>query len=146
MTALVLVAARGMAGAETTTWWSWQEPQARVLPTGDLEWAPKTFEFKPGESIRYIDFESGDDTHDGISKQTPWKHHPWDPSAVGKAAACKGLHTYVFKQGITYRGELNATESGTAKAPIILTSRPVLGPRSGGHFRFRGCEGVEKGG
>ena len=32
--------------------WSWQEPHARVLPTGDLEWAPQPFEFKAGASIR----------------------------------------------------------------------------------------------
>ena len=71
------------------------------------------FEFKAGESIRYIDFESGNDANDGHSKQTPWKHHPWDPNATGQAAACKGAHTYVFKQGVDYRGELNANESGT---------------------------------
>ena len=107
--------------------WSWQEPQAKVLPTGDLEWAPKPFEFKAGESVRYIDFESGNDANDGLSKQTPWKHHPWDPNAAGKAAACKGVHTYVFKQGVVYRGELNANESGTADAPIILTRDPSWG-------------------
>src|SRR6185312_414921 len=65
--------------------WSWQQPQAKVLPTGDLEWAPQAFEFKPGGAIRYIDFDSGNDAKDGLSKQTAWKHHPWDPNAVGNA-------------------------------------------------------------
>ena len=50
-----------------------------MLPTGDLEWAPQPFEFKAGESVRYIDFDGGNDANDGTSKQTPWKHHPWDP-------------------------------------------------------------------
>jgi hypothetical protein len=110
-----------------TARWSWQEPQARVLPTGDLEWAPKPFEFKAGESARYIDFESGNDKNDGLSTQTSWKHHPWDPNAEGQAKACKGAHTYVFKQGVVYRGELDANESGTQAAPIILTRDPSWG-------------------
>jgi hypothetical protein len=98
-----------------------------VLPTGDLEWAPKPFEFKAGESARYIDFESGNDKNDGLSTQTSWKHHPWDPNAEGQAKACKGAHTYVFKQGVVYRGELDANESGTQAAPIILTRDPSWG-------------------
>ena len=107
--------------------WPWQEPQCQVLPTGDLEWAPQPFEFKAGEAIRYIDFASGSDSSDGASKQTAWKHHPWDPNAAGQAKACKGPHTYVFKQGVIYRGELEANESGTAAAPIVLTRDPSWG-------------------
>jgi hypothetical protein len=126
-TLALLVAAHGVVNAQNVAKWSWQEPQAKVLPTGDLEWAPKAFEFKAGESVRYIDFESGNDANDGLSKQTPWKHHPWDPNAAGKAKACMGMQTYVFKQGVDYRGELNANESGTEAAPIILTRDPSWG-------------------
>jgi hypothetical protein len=125
VTALTLM--RGVASAQTAPRWSWQEPQAKVLPTGDLELMPKPFEFKPGDSTRYIDFESGNDANDGLSKQTPWKHHPWDPNAGGIAAACKGVHTYVFKQGVDYRGEMNANESGAADSPIVLTRDPSWG-------------------
>lgn len=107
--------------------WSWQEPQAKVLPTGDLEWAPHQFEFKVSASPRYIDFNSGDDANDGASKGKPWKHHPWDPNAAGQAKDCKGPHTYVFKQGVIYRGELEANESGTEASPIILTRDPSWG-------------------
>ena len=124
---VLLIAAHGMTNAQTAAQWSWQEPQAKVLPTGDLEWAPKAFEFKPGESVRYIDFKSGNDAADGLSKQTPWKHHPWDPNARGKASACKGVRTYIFKQGVDYRGEMKANESGAANAPIILTRDPAWG-------------------
>jgi hypothetical protein len=123
----LLVAAQGVAHAQNVARWSWQEPQAKVLPTGDLDWAPKAFEFKAGASVRYIDFKSGNDTNDGLSKQTPWKHHPWDPDATGQAKACKGVYTYVFKQGVDYRGEMNANESGTVDAPIILTLDPSWG-------------------
>jgi hypothetical protein len=107
--------------------WSWQQPQAKVLPTGDLEWAPHPFEFRPGEAVRYIDFDSGADGNDGRSKQTPWKHHPWDPSATGNAKTFKGVCTYVFKQGVDYRGELDANESGTEATPIVLTRDPSWG-------------------
>jgi Concanavalin A-like lectin/glucanases superfamily len=112
---------------DATARWSWQEPQSKVLPTGDLQWAPQPFEFKAGESIRYIDFDSGNDANNGISKQTPWQHHPWDPNATGQAKACKGSHTYIFKQGIVYRGELEANESGTPETSIILTRDPSWG-------------------
>jgi hypothetical protein len=98
-----------------------------VLATGDLEWAPHPFEFKAGTSVRYIDFEAGDDANDGLSKGKPWKHHPWDPNAAGEAKACKGPLTYVFKQGVVYRGEMDASESGTEAAPIILTRDPSWG-------------------
>ncbi len=107
--------------------WSWQEPNARVLPSGDLEWKPKPFEFRAGQSPRYVDYEAGRDLNDGRSKQTPWKHHPWDPEATGFAKECHGSHTYVFKQGVVYRGELDGNESGTPVAPIILTRDPSWG-------------------
>jgi hypothetical protein len=126
-TLLLVVGCRIVSAGDATARWSWQEPQARVLPTGGLEWAPKPFEFKVGESARYIDFESGNDTNDGLSKQTPWKHHPWDPNAAGEAKTCKSAHTYVFKQGVVYRGELDANESGTQAAPIILIRDPSWG-------------------
>jgi hypothetical protein len=32
--------------------YSWQEPQAQVLPDGDLKWTPRPLAFKPGTSIR----------------------------------------------------------------------------------------------
>jgi hypothetical protein len=115
------------SAGDATARWSWQEPQSKVLPTGDLAWAPHPFQFKAGSSIRYIAFDSGSDSNDGLSKQTPWQHHPWDPNATSQAKACKGAHTYVFKQGVVYRGELNATESGTQAALIILTRDPSWG-------------------
>jgi hypothetical protein len=107
--------------------WSWQEPQAKVLATGDLEWTPKGFQFKRGKSVRYIDFEAGDDANEGLSKEKPWKHHPWDPAATEQAKVCRGIHTYIFKQGVIYRGQLEAGESGAPNDPIILTREPDWG-------------------
>ena len=125
--------------AQNSNTWSWQQPQAKVLPTGDLEWAPSDFQFNPGGSVRYIDFQSGDDSNDGLSKQTPWKCHPWDVNARFNSASCKGEHTYVFKQGVDYRGELNVKESGTEKSPIVLTRDPSWGE---GPAAFCGSEVV----
>jgi len=65
--ALLSVSRQGAdAGQNGDAKWSWQEPQAKVLPTGDLEWTPKAFQFKRGQSVRYIDFEAGDDSGDGL--------------------------------------------------------------------------------
>jgi hypothetical protein len=106
---------------------SWQAPHAKVLPQGDLEWAPRPFVFEKGSSLRYIDFEAGDDANPGDSKDKPWKHHPWDASAAGKAKECSGIQTYVFKRGSIYRGALVARESGKPGDPIRLTSDPSWG-------------------
>ena len=124
---LALVVVVGLAsaamGAEP---YSWQVPQAKATPNGDLQWAPKPFVFEKGASLKYIDFEAGDDTADG-SQAHPWKHHPWDAQAAGAAKACTGIHTYVFKRGVIYRGALVAAESGKPGDPIRLTSDPSWG-------------------
>lgn len=92
----------------------------------DLTWQPEPFGFVAGESMRYIDYDTGDDAAEG-TRDAPWKHHPWDANATGHAAACAGIHTYVFKRGVIYRGTLVADESGTPDQPIRLTSDPTWG-------------------
>jgi hypothetical protein len=123
-TLVLAIVAAGALGAEK---FPWQSPHAKVLPTGDLQWAPHPFAFEAGESVRYIDFEAGDDANDGTSKERPWKHHPWDAAAKDNAAACTGIHTYIFKGGVTYRGQLLADESGKPGDPIRLTRDPAWG-------------------
>jgi hypothetical protein len=107
--------------------YSWQASYAKATPQGDLEWVPQPFEFKVGKSVRYIDYESGDDSNTGQSKNSAWKHHPWDEKAIGVAAASVGIHTYVFKGGTTYRGSLTVKESGAADNPVRLTVDPSWG-------------------
>ena len=109
------------------TVYSWETQQAKVLPNGDLEWAPQAFQLVKGNSVRYIDFEGGNDTNDGLTTSTAWKHHPWDASAIGNAKAGSGIQTYIFKRGVIYRGVLNAKESGAEGNPIRLTSDPEWG-------------------
>jgi len=107
--------------------YSWEMQQAKVLPKGDLEWAPLPFVFVKGSSVKYIDFENGNDNNDGQSTATPWQHHPWDNAATGNAKLGSGIQTYVFKRGVVYRGVLTAKESGEAGNPIRLTSDPDWG-------------------
>ena len=87
--------------------WLVTTPPAAMAAEPDLTWAPKPFVFEPGPSVRYIDFEKGRDANPG-TKERPWKHHPWDNAATGKAVACMGIHTYCFKKGVAYRGALIA--------------------------------------
>jgi hypothetical protein len=136
--ALVVLAAATCAAAD----YPWQRPHAKVLPQGDLEWTPRPFEFEPGDSVRYIDFKGGDDAAPGNSKDTAWKHHPWDPAATGRAADGSGPHTYVFKQGVIYRGVLRPDESGEPGDPIRLTRDPDWGR---GEVCFYGSEAVTGG-
>lgn len=111
----------------TAARYSWNTPPATVLSNGDLEWAPQPFVYTPGSTVRYIDFENGNDANDGLTTNTAWKHHPWDPNASGNAASGGGTHTYVFKRGVIYRGQLLPNNSGTTANPIRLTSDPNWG-------------------
>lgn len=101
---------------------SWRSAHARVLPHGDLEWAPRPFVTEKGESVRYIDYAQGDDFRDGKSKDSAWKHHPLDPEAEGEARKCRKADTFVFKCGVEYRGMLKGSLTGTEQRPIRLTS------------------------
>jgi len=109
------------------TLYSWETQQAKVLPGGDLEWAPLAFQLVKGSSVRYIDFENGNDANSGLTTASPLKHHPWDATASGNALTTSGIQTYIFKRGVVYRGVLTAKESGAAGNPIRLTSDPDWG-------------------
>ncbi|HEY4245830.1 MAG TPA: hypothetical protein VGM64_03175 [Lacunisphaera sp.] len=50
----------------------------------------------------YIDFASGSDTNNGISKSTPWKHHPDMAGSTVKGFAHSAGDQYIFKGGVTW--------------------------------------------
>lgn len=109
--------------------WSSPVPREALVVDGptDIRWMPEAFAFTPGSSVRYIDFADGDDSRDGLSRETAWKHHPWDPNAAAGVVAGDGVHTYVFKRGVVYRGRLVGKKSGTAEQSVRLTSDPTWG-------------------
>ncbi len=122
----IVVAVSGLTTAQAADY-SWQQAHAKVLPTGDLQWEPKPFVFTAGDEVRYIDFYDGDDQNDGLTKQTPWKHHPWDKAFKGDPESDARVDTYIFKRGVVYRGSLTVTRGGAAGQPIRLTSDPSWG-------------------
>lgn len=125
--ALILVLGTARAAEAGAARWSWEEEHAEVDPRGDLRWQPRPFRFEKGGSVRYIDYEQGDDGNPGDEPDRPWRHHPWDPNATGRAAAERGVHTYVFKRGVVYRGRLVVRDAGRPGEPIRLTSDPGWG-------------------
>ncbi|MCC5843428.1 MAG: hypothetical protein JJU05_04175 [Verrucomicrobia bacterium] len=129
--------------AAIPAWPSPVHPDAVVTEgTTDIRWMPRPYTYTAVSSVRYIDFENGDDHNDGATKETPWKHHPWDANAAGQAAEARGVHTYVFKGGVTYRGTLLGDESGTPEEPIRLTRDPDWGE---GKAILAGSEGIDQG-
>ena len=107
--------------------YSWETAQAKAVETGDLIWMPRLFVFESGKSVRYIDYEGGNDANSGLSWSDPWKHHPWDRAAEGNSLKCKGIHTFVFKRGSVYRGAITVQESGVEGNPVRFTSDPSWG-------------------
>ncbi len=129
VTSVPLLAAETGWDAKTfPTWPSPVNPKAiQIDGTTDIYWMPEPYQFVAGKSVRYIDFIKGDDNAAGNTKESAWKHHPWDANATGKAASESGVHTYIFKGGVNYRGQLIGKESGTAEEPIRLTRDPSWG-------------------
>lgn len=107
--------------------YSWQKSNVDYTESGDMKWKPEEFKFVKGSTVRYIDFENGSDSNDGLTTASAWKHHPWDSIAEGNAKVFSGGCTYVFKKGVTYRGVLRSSESGTQNEPIRLTVDPDWG-------------------
>ena len=105
MTKLMLMTAAAAAAIGVQAAYDWQKPHAKVLSDGDLAYAPEAWKEPKPSDARYIDFAGGDDTRDGRSPATAWKHHPNDPAADGRAKGAQAA-TYVFKRGVTYRGKL----------------------------------------
>lgn len=70
----------------------------------------------------HIDYEAGDDAKDGLTPATAFKHCPGDAATNGIAAAVKLQPGDVvrFKGGVSYRGSVMVTASGSPGKPILF--------------------------
>ena len=70
----------------------------------------------------YVDFADGDNTADGRSPRTAWKHSPGDVQATGNPADVELApgDTIVFKGGVQYHGSIKLTVFGAEGKPITL--------------------------
>jgi len=70
----------------------------------------------------YVDFEGGDNTADGQSAQTAWKHSPGDSNATGNPSTVELQPGDVikFKGGVQYLGEISLSVAGSEGKPIVL--------------------------
>ncbi len=75
-----------------------------------------------GAATYYVDYEGGNDTADGRSPRSAWKHAPGDPNATDlpKSAVLAAGDTVVFKGGVAYYGSIRLTVSGSPQNPITL--------------------------
>ncbi|MFW6155510.1 MAG: right-handed parallel beta-helix repeat-containing protein [Planctomycetota bacterium] len=70
----------------------------------------------------YVDFAGGDNTADGRSPRTAWKHAPGDPNATGGPAAVQLApgDTVAFRGGVAYHGSIRVAASGEPGKPITF--------------------------
>lgn len=83
----------------------------------------------------YIDYQSGNDSNNGTSTSTPFKHSPGDPRATSNAnITLSPGDTVVFKGGVTYSFDafvtdyIEANASGTSGNVITYISGHVHSP------------------
>lgn len=69
-----------------------------------------------------VNYDQGQDDHDGLSPATAWKHAPGDPEAKGVPArmVLRPGDRVLFAVKVRYRGSVVVTASGTAEAPIVF--------------------------
>jgi hypothetical protein len=100
----------------------------------------------PLSGTYFVDFDGGDDTSDGRTQATAWKHAPGDSAATGAAAAV-GLQpddVVLFKGGVVYQGSITVPTSGSMRAPITYAGDSAgawgagLAVVSGGGARTQG--------
>jgi hypothetical protein len=72
--------------------------------------------------VFHVDHQAGDDTADGLSPATAWKHAPGDARSTGVARllVLQPGDVVRFRAGVRYRGSFTPRAQGTAEAPVIL--------------------------
>lgn len=75
----------------------------------------------------FVDFVGGDDTNNGTSSDTPWKHAPEDVNAtdVADGTTLDDGDIVVFKGGVIYQGTVIHTQDGASGNVITFISGDV---------------------
>lgn len=74
----------------------------------------------------YVDYASGDDTNNGTSDATPWKHCPGDSNATDNAdITLSAGDTVNFKGGVRYLGQITVNQDGTSESRITFQGQPA---------------------
>ena len=70
----------------------------------------------------HVDFADGEDSRDGHTPATAFKHCPGDKQATGTAAGVELQpgDRVLFKGGVIYRGSIGVTASGAPDRPIVF--------------------------
>lgn len=130
---VLLAAAHGAVNAQSVPRWSWQEPQVKALPNGNLQWAAKAVAFNPGKSVRYINFVSGNDARaatyvvdqaaPGAADANPGtEDQPFKTVQQAADVAKPGDTVYVMAGKYDERVKVNA--GGTEGKPIAFVAMP----------------------
>lgn len=74
-------------------------------------------------TIYYVHYASGNNSADGTTSASPWKHAPGDTEATGNplAAVLRAGDIVRFAGGVPYRGGVIAKFSGTPENPITYS-------------------------
>lgn len=69
----------------------------------------------------FVDYENGNDSHDGLNSETPWKHCPGDPNATDSAAQAvlAGGDIVQFKNNSVYVGSISLKWNGDPAKRIV---------------------------
>lgn len=70
----------------------------------------------------YVDYDRGDDSRDGRTPATAWRHAPGDPAAGGRAGSARlGPGDVLrFAAGVRYRGTVKVDQGGSPAAPLVI--------------------------
>ncbi len=75
------------------------------------------------QTTYYIDFENGQDTNNGTSETSPWKHCPGDVNATDIPNSYTPVpgDKFVFRGGVVYEGSIYLNNGGEADNYVIFS-------------------------
>jgi hypothetical protein len=91
-------------------------------------------------TTRYVDFLSGSDANDGLTKATAWKRCKGMAGVTGAAAAASiiGGDTIVFKKGVTWTSSFPWNAVGGSSSMVTYTTEEGFGTGAQPVFDYQG--------